>query len=123
MVRKAAPPRLWLKIDLGNGGQIGPGKIALLRAVAEHRSISGAARAMNMSYRKAWLLIDEMNRTVAGTVVATSVGGSARGGASVTARGRELIACYERLLRQAEEGSDADLARLAALASKDAGRG
>ena len=73
--------RLWIKIDLGEGRQIGPGKIALLKAIAEQRSIAGAARSLSMSYRRAWLLVDEMNRDLGSPVVETRVGGRGRGGA------------------------------------------
>src|SRR5690606_18524654 len=59
---KRREPVLWIKLRFGDDDEVGPGKIALLRRIEEQRSISGAARAMNMSYRRAWLLIDELNR-------------------------------------------------------------
>jgi molybdate transport system regulatory protein len=106
-------PRLWLKVDFGARGQIGPGKIALLRAIAEQSSISAAAKSIGMSYRKAWLLIDQLNHTVGRPVVETQVGGSAGGGAQLTAPGRRLIDCYELLQKHAESGSDDQLKALA----------
>ena len=57
--------QLWIKLNLPGSGQVGPGKIALLRMIREHESISGAARAMNMSYRRAWLLVAELNKLFA----------------------------------------------------------
>ena len=54
-------PHLWIKLDTGRRGQIGPGKIRLLRAIGETGFISGAARAMGMSYRRAWRLVEELN--------------------------------------------------------------
>lgn len=108
-------PRLWIKVDLGARGQIGPGKIALLKAIREHRSIAGAARAMGMSYRRAWLLVDEMGRTLGRPVVDTHVGGAGRGGAVLTEAGDRLIACYDRLLAHAQDGSAGALGQLADL--------
>ena len=106
-------PRIWLKVDFGARGQIGPGKIALLRTIAEHESISAAAKVMAMSYRRAWLLIDELNQTVGQPVVETQVGGSAGGGARLTEHGRRLIDYYELLHKHAESGGGDELKALA----------
>ena len=108
-------PRLWIKIYFGDRGQIGPGKIRLLQAIARHRSISAAARAEGMSYRRAWLLVDQMNQTFGAPVVATHTGGSGRGGAELTGLGVEIVARYRALMAEAEAGSEAKLAALAAL--------
>ena len=59
---KADTAALWVKLRLPGAGQIGPGKIDLLRRIGEQHSISAAARAMDMSYRRAWLLVDEINK-------------------------------------------------------------
>jgi len=75
-------------------GFIGPGKIDLLEKIIETGSISAAGRALGMSYRRAWQLIDAMNQTFADPVVATQSGGKSGGGAEVTAFGRELIEDY-----------------------------
>lgn len=115
----AAPPKLWIKIDFGARGQIGPGKIALLRAVQDHASISAAAKAMGMSYRRAWLLIDELNQTVGQPVVETQVGGSAGGGAKLTEQGQRIIDHYERVARQASGQSREELSALAGLLGPD----
>jgi molybdate transport system regulatory protein len=87
-------PKIWLKIVLPGRGELGPGKIALLRAVQETGSISAAARAMKLSYKKAWQLIDALNGMFKTPVVETRIGGSERGGAAVTALGERLIALY-----------------------------
>jgi molybdate transport system regulatory protein len=108
-------PRLWIKIYFGDRGQIGPGKIRLLRGIAEHRSIAAAARAMGMSYRRAWLLVDQMNQTFGAPVAATHTGGSAHGGAELTPLGAEIVARYQDLMAQAEAGSTGKLDALAAL--------
>lgn len=108
-------PRLWIKIYFGDRGQVGPGKIRLLRRIAEQRSISAAARAEGMSYRRAWLLVDQMNRTFGQPVVRTHTGGNARGGAELTELGAEIVARYQELLEQAQAQSTAKLGEFAAL--------
>ena len=92
---------LWIKLDLGARGRIGPGKIALLKAIRTHRSISAAARAMGMSYRRAWVLVEAVNAALDGPAVETHVGGAARGGAALTDRGEHLIALYDRICAEA----------------------
>lgn len=108
-------PRLWIKIDFAGRGQIGPGKIRLLRGIAEFRSIAAAARSMEMSYRRAWLLVDQMNKTFGRPVVQTHTGGNARGGAELTPLGEEIVARYLELLQQAQSGGADRIAALAAL--------
>jgi molybdate transport system regulatory protein len=108
-------PRLWIKIYFGDRGQFGPGKIRLLQGIAEHRSISAAARAMGMSYRRAWVLVDQMNQTFGAPVAATHTGGSARGGAELTELGAEVVARYCELMDLAEAGTAEKLGSLAAL--------
>lgn len=110
MPRGKKAPRLWIKIDLGEGRQIGPGKIALLKAIAEERSIAGAARRLSMSYRRAWLLVDELNGDLAAPVVETRIGG--RGGARLTPLGEVLVEEFESVLKAAGEGAEPALARL-----------
>jgi molybdate transport system regulatory protein len=68
--------RLTIRIDLSAQGAIGPGKIRLLELVGESGSISAAGRAMNMSYRRAWMLIDNLNRSFRLPVVETQLGGT-----------------------------------------------
>ncbi|HEX5419278.1 MAG TPA: transcriptional regulator [Gammaproteobacteria bacterium] len=94
-------PELWIKLTLPGVGQIGPGKIELLRRIEDERSISAAARSMGMSYRRAWLLVDELNRLFNAPVVVTHVGGSMRGGASVAPLGAKLIRSYDEIVAQA----------------------
>jgi len=88
-------PRLSIRIDVA-GGRIGPGKIALLEAIGEAGSISGAARKMKMSYRKAWLLVEDMNHVLGQPVVTTEIGGDSGGGAALTAIGEQVIASHCR---------------------------
>ena len=108
-------PRLWIKITFGDRGQIGPGNIRLLQGIAEHRSISAAARATGMSYRRAWLLTDQMNKTFRAPVVQTHTGGNTRGGAKLTPLGEDIVARYLELLETAQAQSEGKLDQLAAL--------
>lgn len=113
-MRKPAVPKLWIKLTFPQRAQIGPGKIELLRRIEAEKSISAAARAMEMSYRRAWLLVDELNRMLPAPVVATHVGGRGRGGAELTDYGRKLVDNYERILEDAARacaGRLGDLAR------------
>ncbi len=87
--------RLSLRIDLANGSRVGPGKVALLEAVRTYASISAAARAEGMSYRRAWLLIDDMNRAFKTAVVETFPGRSQGSGARLTEFGEHLITLYK----------------------------
>lgn len=98
---KAASAELWVKLTLPGVGQVGPGKIELLRRIGEHQSIAGAARSMGMSYRRAWLLVDELNKLFAQPIVAKWQGGESKGGASLTTFGEKLVETYDVLLEQA----------------------
>ncbi|MBI3530260.1 MAG: LysR family transcriptional regulator [Betaproteobacteria bacterium] len=86
---------------------MGPGKADLLRAINETGSISAAARQMEMSYRRAWLLVDTMNQAFKSPVVVTLTGGKAGGGAAVTEFGKEVLRRYSAM----EEKASASVAR------------
>src|SRR3954470_9790528 len=75
---------LSIRIDLGPNVRVGPGKIRLLELIAEHGSISAAGRALGMSYRRAWLLVDELNHLFAEPVVAGQIGGRSGGGGAAS---------------------------------------
>lgn len=92
--------RLTLRIDFDQDRALGPGKVRLLELIGETGSISAAGRAMNMSYRRAWLLVDALNQTFRLPVVEARGGGVGGGGASLTAFGAELIACYRVMERE-----------------------
>jgi molybdate transport system regulatory protein len=85
------------RIYLGNEIALGPGKIELLRHIAETGSISEAARRMEMSYNRAWLLVRTMNRCFREPLVLASRGGDEHGGAQLTKCGEEVLALYHRL--------------------------
>jgi molybdate transport system regulatory protein len=90
-------PRLTLRVDLGPRQSIGPGKMRLLDAVAETGSISSAGRALGMSYRRAWMLIDDLNSSFRRKVVSTTLGGREGGGAKLTPFGLELVKRYRAI--------------------------
>jgi len=89
--------RLTVRIDFGAERALGPGKIRLLEAIGKTGSISRAGRSLGMSYRRAWLLVDDMNRCFRAPVVATQPGGARGGGAALTPFGRELIENYRAI--------------------------
>lgn len=91
---------------------IGPGKVALLEAVAETGSISAAARQLGMSYRRAWLLIDETNRALASPAVNTAAGGVHGGGTALTEVGIALVTHYRAAENTARLATAADIAAL-----------
>ncbi|MBO9535773.1 LysR family transcriptional regulator [Herbaspirillum sp.] len=104
-----------LRVMQGDTIAFGPGKADLLQAIERAGSISGAAREMDMSYRRAWLLVEEMNRCFASPLVSTATGGARGGGAVVTELGREVLARYQRMQKKAETSIAADLGYLQSL--------
>jgi molybdate transport system regulatory protein len=102
--------RLQLRLDLGAGARIGPGKVDLIEAVGRTGSISAAGRDLGMSYRRAWLLLDAVNRMFEEPVVTASVGGAHGGGAVVTPLGQALIAAYRALEAECAAAADSRFA-------------
>ena len=94
---------------------MGPGKADLLAAIAETGSISASAKRLGMSYRRAWLLVDTMNRCFREPVVASATGGSGGGGAHVTDFGREVLARFLAMRRAIDRALDPELARFSKL--------
>ena len=105
---------LSIRIDVGPGNRIGPGKVRLLEMIAEHGSISAAGRALGMSYRRAWLLIEAMNTGFGQPVVEAQIGGKAGGGAHLSAFGADLIAHYRAIERAADKAAAPFLDRITA---------
>jgi molybdate transport system regulatory protein len=115
--------RLTLRVDFGPGRSIGPGKICLLEAIERSGSISQAGRTLGMSYRRAWLLIDDMNQCFRDAVVTARPGGSRGGGAVLTEFGAELVRDYRAIETAAEVAAQKRLRRLeAALRKSNAGK-
>ncbi|MCP3467234.1 winged helix-turn-helix domain-containing protein [Bradyrhizobium sp. CCGUVB23] len=94
-------PQLSVRIDLDAEDRIGPGKIQLLENIREHGSISAAGRAMDMSYKRAWDLVDEINRICGHAAVEPQTGGKNGGGALLTPFGTALVARYRKIERDA----------------------
>lgn len=92
-------PHVRVRVDLTPACSIGPGKVALLEAIAKSGSLSGAARAIGMSYRRAWVLLEELNGSFTEPLTRSTVGGAGGGGVDLTAFGRELIEAYRSLER------------------------
>jgi molybdate transport system regulatory protein len=90
-------PRFRLRIGRDKERSLGPGKVALLEAIRDTGSISAAGRSLGMSYRRAWLLVDALNRAFADPVIETSTGGREGGGALLTATGNEVIRRYRKI--------------------------
>ena len=107
------PPRL--RILLGAAIAIGPGKADLLDAIAASGSISAAAKRMGMSYRRAWLLVDTMNRCFRGPLVASARGGTGGGGAHLTPLGEKVLARYRDMESKALDSLADDLSAFARL--------
>ena len=112
--RPAIRPRVHLTPDV----LLGPGKIDLLRQVDEKRSISAAARAMGMSYKRAWQLVDVLNRDFGSPVVTTATGGRGGGGAALTALGRALVDRYGALEDCLNASASVELAALRRLVAR-----
>jgi len=85
------------RVDFGPNCAIGPGKIALLESIGSTGSLSEAARRLQMSYRRAWLLLEDLNTAFQQPVARMSVGGRGGGGASLTPFGADLVAAYRAL--------------------------
>jgi molybdate transport system regulatory protein len=115
---RRAAPLLRIRVDLTPDCSIGPGKVALLEAIAREGSLSVAARSIDMSYRRAWNLLDDLNRSFAQTVVATAVGGTQGGGARLTNFGRALVKAFRALEDAALPLARTHLRRFSATASK-----
>jgi molybdate transport system regulatory protein len=94
-------PSLSVRIDLDSEGRIGPGKIQLLENIRSCGSISAAGRAMDMSYKRAWDLVDEINRICRHPAVERQTGGKNGGGAVLTPFGMSLVARYRKIERDA----------------------
>lgn len=101
-----------LRIDLEADGRIGPGKVELLEQIATHGSISAGARKMGMSYRHAWLLVEDMNRLFRKPVVAARKGGTRGGGAELTPVGLAVVTRYRAIERAVEDAAAPHVAAL-----------
>jgi len=104
--------KLSVRVFVDDTIALGPGKLSLLESIAQNGSISAAARAMGMSYARAWRLVDDMNRCFKTPLVITASGGKHGGGARVTEEGREMLAVYRELQSQVHAAASAGYARI-----------
>jgi molybdate transport system regulatory protein len=114
MPRRASPSVLIIRprLQLGAEASIGPGKIELLRKIGAMQSISAAAREMDMTYKRAWMLIDTLNKGIGKPVVVSSRGGKGGGGAQLTPLGEALIRSYDVLEARIRDITGDELAEL-----------
>jgi len=101
-----------VRVTRGEDIALGPGKMQLLAAIGTAGSISGAAREMHMSYRRAWLLVETMNSCFQTPLIETSTGGRAGGGAQLTTEGLKVLEGYQVMLREVEQLAQEHLGRL-----------
>jgi molybdate transport system regulatory protein len=104
--------RLFLRVIVDKRRLIGPGRANLLESIDRTGSIAAAAREMHMSYRRAWLHVDDLARQIGSPVVETAQGGSRGGGAILSEAGRTLLHAYRRMQRRTERELAADLERM-----------
>jgi len=107
--------RFRLRVRKGDTIAMGPGKIALLEAIRACGSISAAARSMGMSYRRAWMLLEELNACLASPATQSEQGGSRGGGSALTPVGEAIIDRYRAIEHRASEACAADIASLRSL--------
>ena len=104
--------RLSIRIDFEGAEAFGPGKARLLELIEEQGSIRGAAAAMNMSYRHAWLLLQAVEDTFGAPVISTATGGAKGGGAKLTELGKTVLARYRTIETQAAHAAEGELMEL-----------
>jgi molybdate transport system regulatory protein len=104
-------PGLTLRVISGGSAAMGPGKAELIERIADKGSISAAARAMGMSYRRAWQLVEALNATYRQPVILTAIGGKRGGGARVSPYGLRLLRSYRAMEDKASAAIAPELRR------------
>jgi molybdate transport system regulatory protein len=102
-------------LSVGEDIAVGPGKVDLLESIAQEGSITAAARELGMSYRRAWLLVDTMNRCFRRPLVEAATGGKRGGGAKLTATGEDVVRRYRRVEQSASRAARNDVRALVRL--------
>lgn len=115
--RPAVAPvlRFRMRVTQGDVISVGPGKITLLEAIRETRSITAAAKSIDMSYRRAWILVDEINASLKEAAVHSAKGGEHGGGSRLTAAGERLVDLYRRIEARAIASCAEEVEQLLAL--------
>lgn len=108
-------PEFFLRLYLGKGKMIGPGKAAMLEGIARTGSISAVGREMGMSYKRAWMLVEAMNEMFAEPLVSSVRGGAGGGGAALTPTGEEVLALFRQIEAQSIAVNREKIARLKGL--------
>jgi molybdate transport system regulatory protein len=123
--RKSAPTeagkakdRLSIRLDLASGARIGPGKVAVLEEIARSGSISAAGRALRISYRRTWDLVEDLNRSLGTPVIEAAAGGSGGGGALLTEVGRAVVELYRAIEVETELAAHRHLQTLTRICAK-----
>ncbi|MBN8887406.1 MAG: LysR family transcriptional regulator [Rudaea sp.] len=108
-------PALRFRLLLDSDHALGPGKADLLETIAATGSITAAGRGMRMSYKRAWQLADELNRSFASPLIVTNKGGKRGGGAVLTPTGEQVLAVYRAIEAKAQKAFAAEMRILARL--------
>ena len=111
--------RLSIRVDLVSGARIGPGKVAVLEEIARSGSISAAGRALRISYRRTWELVEDMNAKLGAPVVQTAAGGSGGGGASLTELGQAIVTRYRAIENDCATAARKHIAALQRLSDQE----
>lgn len=104
--------KLRMRLMLGDEIALGPGKADLLEGIAETGSIAAAGRKLGMSYKRAWMLVETMNRCFKNSLVKAGRGGRLGGGAILTVQGRKVLDAYRRMEKQADKAVAAEMRTL-----------
>jgi molybdate transport system regulatory protein len=116
MDKMASNPIVRFRVDFSRLCSIGPGKVELLESIERTGSLTQAARALGLSYRRAWLLLNDINRSFGEPVTIARMGGHLRGGMTLTAVGKQVVRCYRAAGRQIEAVVQSKLQSIAAKA-------
>lgn len=122
-VPASAPPRISIRIVFGEAAMLGPGKADLLERIKETGSIAAAGRRMSMSYKRAWMLVEELNRAFREPLVESSRGGPSGGGARLTEAGEAVLANYRKLEEITAEAGAARIGLLRSMLRDSPGEG
>jgi molybdate transport system regulatory protein len=109
-------PRLTIRIDFENEVAFGPGKARLLELIEETGSLRRAATAMDMSYRRAWLLLQETEAMMKTPVTTARTGGAQGGGTALTPLGQKIVECYRSIEARAGHAAAAELRAIGGMA-------
>ncbi|HBZ71524.1 MAG TPA: ModE family transcriptional regulator [Deltaproteobacteria bacterium] len=107
-----------MRIIAGDLIAVGPGKVALLEAIGRTGSITAAAKTLGMSYRRAWTLLDTVNRSLREPAVHSAKGGKRGGGSALTEAGRQLIELYRQIETTAASACKSDIKRLVGMLAR-----